>query len=52
MPVYGRNIGCICEVSRSKYKNLYANPVVCPLGEGFASMKALDLGAGEVDFVN
>ena len=33
MPVYGRNIGCMCEVSRSKYKNLYANSVVCPLGE-------------------
>ena len=33
MPVQGRNIGCMCEVSRSKYKILYANSVVCPLGE-------------------
>ena len=33
MPLYGRNIGCMCKVSRSKYKMLYANYVVCPLGE-------------------
>ena len=33
MPVQGRHIGCMCEVSRSKYKILYANSVVCPLGE-------------------
>ena len=32
MPVHGRNIGCMCQESASKYKNLYANYVVCPLG--------------------
>ena len=33
MPVHGRNIGCMCQENASKYKNLYANYVVCPLGE-------------------